>query len=138
MSILNSNKPKYQFVDKNYFKNSKFLLVQTQYLENYGDEFNPYFKFKGGCEYLVLVPEIFQDSTEAFYKKIVHNFVKNTKFTLEYPIKNYPLVVDIHYKSQEELDHEEYNKEFAIQEKYKKHVYVVDKSCAVSVGYVVN
>lgn len=30
------------------------ILIYTQYKENYGDAENPYWKFKGGCEYKIL------------------------------------------------------------------------------------
>jgi hypothetical protein len=30
------------------------LIITTQYKENYGDAENPYWKFKGGCEYKIV------------------------------------------------------------------------------------
>lgn len=30
------------------------LVIYTQYKENYGDSENPYWKFKGGCEYKIV------------------------------------------------------------------------------------
>lgn len=43
-------------------KNSKTILITTQYMENYGSSETPYMKFKGGSTYLI--PGVDADATD--------------------------------------------------------------------------
>ena len=54
------------------------LVIQTQYKENYGDEQNPHWKFKGGTTYFV------DDLTDQQVNKIVHGGIPTLTDIIEY------------------------------------------------------
>jgi len=54
------------------------LVIQTQYKENYGDEQNPHWKFKGGTTYFV------DDLTDQQVNKIVHGGIPTLTGIIEY------------------------------------------------------
>ena len=60
------------------------LVIATQYMENYGTETDPYWKFKGGSDYKILnVPSGID------YQEVVDaaNLNKETPFTKEYVVE---------------------------------------------------
>lgn len=54
------------------------LVIQTQYCENYGDEDQPHWKFKGGSTYIV------QDITPAQAKRIENQGIPTLTQLIEY------------------------------------------------------
>lgn len=64
--------------------------ITTQYKENYGTEEDPYWKYKGSCEYLVEVPGFNFDGDMAFKKgqmiidEMLDKFEYKNPFTEEY------------------------------------------------------
>lgn len=45
------------------------LLISTQYMENYGDEDQPYWKYKGGSEYVVCNVPLDSDKLKAIVEE---------------------------------------------------------------------
>ena len=54
------------------------LVIHSQYKENYGDEQNPYWKFKGGTTYFV------NDITDKQVNKIIHGGIPTLTNMIEY------------------------------------------------------
>jgi hypothetical protein len=87
------------------------LVITTQYKENYGDEKNPHWKFKGGSTYICkhyigAIRNQPNKKDESYFKKIIQ--YKNTA-SAEY-ILDFVLVPD-GWRSEYEISQEEYIKE---------------------------
>lgn len=68
-------------------------LIVTQYMENYGDSKNPYWKFKGGDEYIIDIPGF--------------------RFNDEFAMKNLQELIDSDIRSQIEFSND-YSREYII------------------------
>jgi hypothetical protein len=62
------------------------LVLTTQYMENYGDAENPYWKYKGGNDYKVLNAPTDPKAIQELVAKVQAKIELDTAFTREYLI----------------------------------------------------
>lgn len=62
------------------------LVLSTQYMENYGDAENPYWKYKGGNDYKILNAPSDPEAIRELIRKVQDRIELDTAFTRNYLI----------------------------------------------------
>ena len=62
------------------------IVITTQYKENYGDSKNPYWKFKGGCDYKILKFTGSESEAKLLIDSIRDRIEYSNEFAAEYII----------------------------------------------------